>query len=64
MWKGDEMSQDGIEAWLSRVIPSLLKGLIFRRVFVKEATFSERSHKEVEDACRKFVQGMKIEQVK
>lgn len=46
------------------VILSLLEELISRGVFVKEATFSGKSRKEVEEACRKFVQGMKIEEVK
>lgn len=46
------------------VILSLLEELISRGVFVKEATFSGRSRKEVEDVCRKFVEGMKIEEMK
>lgn len=46
------------------VILSLLEELISRGVFVKEATFSGRSRKEVDKACRKFVQGMKIEHLK
>jgi hypothetical protein len=43
------------------VILSLLEELISRGVFVKEATFSGRSRKEVEDVCCKFVQGMKVD---
>lgn len=46
------------------VILSLLEELISRGVFVKEATFSGKSRKEVEDTCRKFVQGVKTEQAK
>jgi hypothetical protein len=43
------------------LILSLLEELIRRGVFVKEATFSGRSRKEVEDTCRRFVQEMKVE---
>ena len=45
------------------VILSLLEELISRGVFVKEATFSGKSRKEVADTCRKFLQGMKTEQM-
>jgi hypothetical protein len=47
--------------YLKDLILSLLEELIRRGVFVKEATFSGRSRKEVEDTCRRFVQEMKVE---
>ncbi|GAB7335543.1 hypothetical protein MBLNU13_g07883t2 [Cladosporium sp. NU13] len=46
------------------VILSLLEELITRGVSVKEATFSGRSRKEVEKLCRKFVQGMDLNDTK
>ena len=43
------------------LILGLLEELIGRGIFVKEATFSGRTRKQVEEACRKFVQSMKVE---
>jgi len=43
------------------MILGLLEELVGRGLLVKEATFSGKSRKQVEDACRKFVEGMKTE---
>ena len=43
------------------LIVGLLEELIGRGIFVKEATFSGRTRKQVEEVCRKFVQSMRVE---